>query len=411
MDKTHFFSGLPSPKKTLSLLKRPKAIAIVICDKSLRPCPLLKSWLDAPSFRFYFARGGEESKSAERLPYHLKRVLSLTKGLPPEDLIFISLGGGSIGDLTGFLASIYKRGAPLAHVPATWLAALDSAHGGKTALNFQGAKNIAGSYHFPEAVFISRELLKGAPPAHILSAFGELLKISLVSGGELYKELKCVLCRAQAQAAAPPPPKRGGVKSRAGGSQPLPDLLPQNIERALRALLKKAIAAKMRIVRADPCEKKSIRRRLNLGHTAGHIMEAAWGIPHGIAVLHGLLFSLKWSLEKGFLSEALFKETAAFIPPAALSFGQGFGQKSPKQPRRAGGQKPALGIKEFKRLLRQDKKRVSPLMWDFLFVRRPGLVFARPVSEEELLSEARRQGIVRGRLKRAGVRAGKHALK
>ncbi len=355
-----FFSSLPSPQKAFAILKKPpQAAALVICDRKLRSSPLIKSWLAAPRFRFYFCAAGERAKSAERLPFHLKKILALARGLAPRDLVFFSLGGGSVGDLAGFLASTYKRGAPLVHCPSTWLAALDSAHGGKTALNFQGVKNFIGTYHFPEMVFVSWGLLKEAPESGIRSAFGELLKISLIAGGGLFRELKAIL--------------------KAGG--PAPCLSPQNMEKALKDLLKKAIAAKMEAVRADPLETKGIRKKLSLGHTTGHIMESALGLPHGEAVLRGVLFSLKWSRRRGFLSAARFKEAAALVPASG-------GAKA--------GKGPQIPAAAFKKLLREDKKRAGALKWDFLFVRGPGEVFARPVSEGDLLKEARRQGIVKG---------------
>ena len=71
-------------------------------------------------------------------------------------------------------------------------------------------------------------------------------------------------------------------------------------------MIKQSISLKMKIVKKDPHEKKSIRKRLNLGHTVGHILEGVYFLPHGVAVSHGLLFSIEWSLKKGFFKSKVF---------------------------------------------------------------------------------------------------------
>ena len=102
----------------------------------------------------------------------------------------VSFGGGSIGDLSGFVASIYKRGVPLIHIPTTWLSALDSAHGGKNALNFSKVKNLVGTYYFPEQVYIVKEILNQLPEEREREAYGEVLKMAIVGGGRFYASLK-----------------------------------------------------------------------------------------------------------------------------------------------------------------------------------------------------------------------------
>ena len=248
-------------------------------------------------------------------------------------------GGGSLTDLTGFLASIYKRGLPVVHFPTTWLAALDSAHGGKTAVNFQNIKNLLGTYHFPKAVFIISDLLK-QNPIHLKSeAFGELLKIAFIEGKNLYKKIK---------------------KER--------DKIP------IEKFLKPAIQAKMKIIKQDPFEARSIRKTLNLGHTVGHILEALYSLPHGEAVLQGLLFSLNWSSHKGFINKKNYEEMKQLIPK----------KKTNKK----------VSAFLFKKILRQDKKHRVNYRLDFIFIRQPGSVFIHSVFEKELLNETKRQGLI-----------------
>ena len=142
MNDLYFSSELPSSVKIFRILGDSFQKYLVICDSRLKANPLLKKWLKDTSFQFYFIKSGEDSKSVENLDLHLKKILSLTNKLNQTDIVFISVGGGSIGDLTGFLASIYKRGSPLIHIPTTYLSALDSSHGGKTAFKLSKYKKL-----------------------------------------------------------------------------------------------------------------------------------------------------------------------------------------------------------------------------------------------------------------------------
>ena len=241
--------------------------------------------------------------------------------------------------MTGFLASIYKRGLPVVHFPTTWLSALDSAHGGKTAVNFQNVKNLLGTYHFPKAVFVVKDFLKQNSDKLKQSALGELLKISFIVGGDLYKKLKN-----------------------------------EHNRISLEKFLKPAIQAKIQIVRQDPFETKRIRKKLNLGHTVGHILESLYPLSHGEAVLQGLIFSLNWSFQKGFINRKNHEEMTSFIPQKKIN------QK--------------LLFSSFKKLLKQDKKHKKNHKLDFIFIKKPGVVFVQSVFEKELLKEAERQGLV-----------------
>lgn len=173
-------------------------------------------------------------------------------------------------DFSAFFAHLYKRGRELWFVPSTFLSAFDSAHGGKTALNVGGVKNVLGSYHFPTRVYIVKELLLNLDQKEILSAGGELVKMALIEGGSFYSKLK---------------------KSSKPSFQTMWEFLPD------------AIHSKLKIVQRDPFEKKNIRKKLNFGHTLGHCFESYLKIPHGQAVAMGILFSLEWSLFQQYLSQ------------------------------------------------------------------------------------------------------------
>ena len=332
-----FFSDHLPPLRKVFLSVNPKVNqALLICDKKFQSHPLLKIWRKNKNLKFYYVNSGEKTKSLEQLPLHIKKILSLNTDF--GSFFFISFGGGSLIDLTGFLASIYKRSVPVVHFPTTWLSALDSAHGGKTAINFQNIKNLLGSYHFPKAVFIVNDFLKQNSIQLKKEAFAELLKIALIEGGPFYNKLK-----------------------------------KEQNKNSLEKFLKQAIQIKMKIVSQDSFETKKIRKKLNFGHTVGHILESLHPLPHGTAVAQGLLFSLNWSFQKGFINKKSFEEIKKLIPKKKIS-----------------KISPVL----FKKFLKQDKKHKKADNLDFVFIKKPGDVFLKSVSEQEIFIEAKKQGLI-----------------
>lgn len=339
MNPVFFLNHLPSLKKVFLSADPEIKQALLICDKKFQSHSLLKKWRENKNLNFYYVSSGEKTKSLEKLPVHIKKILSLNKDFDKNSLLLISFGGGSLLDLTGFLASIYKRGLPVVHFPTTWLAALDSAHGGKTAINFKNVKNLLGTYHFPKAVFVVKSFLKQNPENLRTEAFGELLKIAFIEGGDLYKKLK-------------------GEYNKI----------------SMDKFLRLAIQAKMKIIEQDPFETKFIRKKLNLGHTVGHILETIYPLPHGTAVSQGLLFSLTWSFHKGFINKTNFEEMKNLIPKKRIR------KKIPSS--------------LFKKHLRQDKKHKEGYRLDFVFIKKSGSVFLKSVSEKELINEAKRQQLI-----------------
>ena len=178
----------------------------------------------------------------------------------------IALGGGVVGDATGFLASIYMRGVPLVQVPTTLLAMVDAGIGGKTAINLSEGKNLLGTFHQPRLVVIDPEFLATLPPKERLNGLAEVLKAGFIRDRELLEQLG-----------------REGL-----GIFKRPEELQEVIYRA--ANIKAAIVA------ADSLE-QNLRRLLNFGHTLGHGLEAAssFKLPHGRAVALGMLMALRLS--------------------------------------------------------------------------------------------------------------------
>ena len=439
-DRLKFYKGGRLQKKTPNSKEKSLSSqfkqALVICDKRFQSSALLKSWRKNKQFKFYYIKSGEQTKSLECLPQHIQKINSLISDFDKSSLLFIGLGGGSVIDLTGFLASIYKRGLPVVFIPSTWLSALDSAHGGKNALNFKAVKNLLGTYHFPKAVFIVEVLLKQNPKALEQQAYGELLKIAFIKGGSFYKKIKQSVLgefknnifqedlksfsyfQTNHQIAYSYKSLKEKNSNLTGflfnNSDCIEDKKYKSSKKfgvnstfSIQPFLKTAIETKIEIVKKDPFETKAERKKLNLGHTVGHILETVESLPHGLAVLHGLLFSLNWSYHKGFLSKKDYEEMKRLILLNSINlnfFGdflfdkKGDSRRVVKQTKQETESLKRIAIKiplkQFKSYLRQDKKHKAGFKIDFIFIKKPGQVFVQSVSEKDLIQEARRQALL-----------------
>ncbi len=193
--------------------------------------------------------------------------------------VLVVIGGGSLGDLGGLVASLYLRGIDLIQVPTSLLAMVDSSVGGKTAINLPEGKNLAGSFWPAREVLIDCNLLASLSQREFRSGLGEVLKMAIGLSDDLFSLLE-----------------------KASPSLDDGDLLAEIIAQAL--------AAKIRIVEEDPTESGS-RRLLNLGHSLGHALECAsdFSLPHGEAVVQGIFFALR--VAEGF--SAINAENAADI--------------------------------------------------------------------------------------------------
>ena len=128
-------------------------------------------------------------------------------GRRPRGSLLLALGGGVVGDLTGFLASIFMRGLPFVQVPTTLLAMVDAAIGGKTAINLPEGKNLLGTFHQPLLVAIDPEFLQTLPRAEFLNGLAEVVKAALISDGELLARLEVLSGTGAGRAA----PESGGI--------------------------------------------------------------------------------------------------------------------------------------------------------------------------------------------------------
>ena len=186
----------------------------------------------------------------------------------------VALGGGVVGDITGFAAHIVKRGCGFVQIPTTLLAQVDSSVGGKTAINSAAGKNMVGAFHQPALVLIDPDLLLSLPPRQLAAGFAEVVKYGLIDDADFFGYCEDNLERFFAGDA---------------------DVRAQAIIRSVQS--------KARIVAADETERTGTRALLNLGHTFGHALEADTGFSdrlfHGEAVAAGMALAFRYSVRLG----------------------------------------------------------------------------------------------------------------
>ena len=239
----------------------PGRLLLVISDDIVAPlhaAPLVRrlrrAGLRAALITF---RHGEANKSRRTKQRLEDEMLAAGAG---RDSAVIAVGGGVTGDLAGFVASTWHRGVPVLQVPTSLLAMVDSALGGKTAVNLPGGKNLVGTFHRPAAVYADVGLLSTLPDDEFVSGFAEVVKSAVVGDAKLFRWLEA---------------EAGSLLERDG--------------RALVHVVASCLAIKGRIVARD--ERESGRRVvLNFGHTVAHALEAAtrYRMGHGRAVAVGI---------------------------------------------------------------------------------------------------------------------------
>ena len=194
-----------------------------------------------------------------------------------RDSRIVAFGGGSVGDLAGFVAGCFMRGIEYVQLPTTLLAQVDASIGGKTAINLRQAKNSVGLFHHPSRVVADTRMLKTLPGGELRSGLMEVLKMAILSDLELFSMLE----------------------------RDLDDLLAGDSV-ALSPVVAAAARAKIDIVERDPAERQE-RMLLNLGHTLGHALESALdyqSLRHGEAVGYGILFAVGLAEKRGLAVEA-----------------------------------------------------------------------------------------------------------
>lgn len=233
---------------------------------------------------------GEQTKSWAELAATVDWLLSLE--VERGDHV-IALGGGVIGDLTGFCASVVKRGCQFIQIPTTLLAQVDSSVGGKTAINTPAGKNLVGAFHQPSLVLADLNALETLPVRELLAGYAEVVKYGLLGDAAFFDWCD----------------KNAAAMLEGDG--------------ALREYaVAHSVQAKARIVAQDEFERTGARALLNLGHTFGHALEAETGFSdrllHGEAVALGMVLAARYSARKGLMTQAEAEQVATHIAAIGL---------------------------------------------------------------------------------------------
>ncbi|MGB7212569.1 MAG: 3-dehydroquinate synthase [Gemmatimonadales bacterium] len=221
--------------------------------------PLLKGWRLGPLAEAPLTvPAGEAAKTREHWAALTDRLVE--RGLGRDGAI-VAIGGGSVGDLAGFVAATYLRGVPIVQIPTTLLAMVDASVGGKVAVDLPLGKNLVGAFHPPVAVIADPDVLGSLPERDLIGGLAEAVKHGLVADAGYFDWIVS---------------NAGAIKARDPA--------------AIQHLVRRSVEIKAAIVGADEREAGE-RMILNAGHTVAHALErvSAYSLPHGQAVALGLI--------------------------------------------------------------------------------------------------------------------------
>ena len=248
---------------------------LVIVDKNV-PKNLINKVLNSLSKKkisLHYFESSEKNKNQKSIDIILSILLS--KNFNRNDCV-ISVGGGITGDVSGFAASIFKRGLKFVNIPTTLLSQVDSSIGGKTGINSKYGKNLIGAFYQPSLVISDITFLKSLPKREIMCGYGEILKHAIISDKKFFSFLDA-------------------------NRQKILELKSPLIEKTIF----KSCSIKKKIVENDEKE-MGIRKILNFGHTFAHAFEATLGyskkLNHGEAVILGIKTATKFSLSNKILN-------------------------------------------------------------------------------------------------------------
>ncbi len=210
--------------------------------------------------------------------------------------LIVALGGGVVGDISGFVAATFMRGVPFVQVPTSLLAQVDSSIGGKVAVNHTRGKNMIGSFYQPKAVFIDADTLSTLPAIELVVGLVEVIKYGVIKDAELFEYLE----------------------------KHLYDVLQLDRE-ALLKIIATSCQIKAKVVEEDEKE-KHLRAILNYGHTIGHAIEAVTNYKkyrHGEAVAIGMIYAAGIAIEMGLTNNAVLERQRSLIKRLGLSLKTG----------------------------------------------------------------------------------------
>ena len=307
-------SNLLSENDLLSQHIRAKRVCIVTNTK-VAPLYLdtLKKKLGDYQVDEVILADGEAEKNLANFDKIMSHLLANTHG---RDSTLIALGGGVIGDITGFAAACYQRGIDFIQIPTTLLSQVDSSVGGKTAVNHPLGKNMIGAFYQPKAVIIDIDSLITLPKREFSAGMAEVIKYGILGDGEFFSWLE-----------------QHTPVIKAGDQQ------------TLIKMIEKCCQCKADIVSADETE-AGVRALLNLGHTFGHAIEAEQGYGkwlHGEAVATGMVLAAKLSVAMNLLEVSELRRIEKLLTDFELPL------IAPE----------TMGFNEFIKHMRRDKKNIG----------------------------------------------------
>ena len=338
-----------SPLSSLATMIDPER-TLVVTDRTIQgifganfpPCPIT------------LVPEGEAAKSWDALAGLYRRLTDMRMDRGGR---ILAIGGGSVSDLAGFAAHTWMRGIAFAAAPTTLLAMTDASLGGKNAIDFEGFKNVIGSFHQPESILCDIETLRSLDGVQFASGMAEVIKHAVIDGEEYFSFLEAMLSAAAGE---------GGFKHAACPAA------------TLRRMVADSQRVKLSIVERDPDEKGE-RRILNLGHTFGHAVEIETGAPHGCAVSIGLRLACAFSAARGSMTESAMARIEALL--------KGYGLPTRLSELGAGSPGSEAARKDFARraaeALIMDKKRSGGIV-HFVLPRSIGDVIVERVKVSEL---------------------------
>ncbi|XOV79691.1 MAG: 3-dehydroquinate synthase [Aestuariibacter sp.] len=258
---------------------------VVVSNETVAPLYLKKilSALSEFTVESIIIPDGEQYKTLETYEFIMSKLLAMAAA---RDTTLLALGGGVVGDITGFVAATYQRGIPFIQIPTTLLAQVDSSVGGKTAVNHPLGKNMIGAFYQPAAVIIDTDTLKSLPEREFAAGMAEVIKYGIIYDASFFTWLESNIA---------------AIKS--------------HDQTALQYIVHRCCAIKAEIVAKDERE-AGIRAWLNLGHTFGHAIEAEQGYGnwlHGEAVAAGMVLACMVAELKQWLTASEVSRVIALI--------------------------------------------------------------------------------------------------
>jgi 3-dehydroquinate synthase len=325
---------------------------LIVTNETIAPLYLscLKSALTGLQVDEIILPDGEQYKTLDTVKLIYDKLLSARHN---RKTTLIALGGGVIGDMTGFAAATYQRGADFIQIPTTLLSQVDSSVGGKTGVNHPLGKNMIGAFYQPRCVLADTTVLETLPDRELSAGIAEVIKYGLITDKPFYEWL---------------------LKNTSA--------LYRRDKAALSYAIYQSCLNKARVVASDEREETDVRALLNLGHTFGHAIETAQGYGewlHGEAVATGMALAARLSQRLGYLSVNDVEQIEGLLQQANLPL------KPPS----------TMNAKQFIDLMGRDKKVIDSRLRLVLLRAIGDAIVSSDVGAEEITGLLLEMGLAR----------------